>query len=70
MIDLDLIHGEPVHGTGSLVITLDRDYPAQLWELIEDAVADRLAHMNLKGSIEDSVTGNITTIKKLEKGKL
>ena len=69
MIDLDLIHGEPVHRIGSLVITLDRDYPAQLWELIEDAVADRLAHMNLKGSIEDSVTGNITTIKKLEKGK-
>ena len=70
MITLDVSQKESVvHTTGSLTITFDHEYPPELWEFVEDAVADRLAHMNLKGSIEDSVTGNITTIKKLEKGK-
>ena len=71
MITLDTSKKESVvHATGSLTITFDTEYPPELWELIEDVVADRLARMNLKGSIENSVTGNSTTIKKQQKGKL
>ncbi len=71
MITLDTSKTDPVvHATGSLTITFDHEYPPELWEFVEDAVADRLAHMNLKGSIESSVTGNSTTIKKQSKGKL
>ena len=70
MIEIDDNDIDPNYNFGSLHITLDQSYPPQLWELIEDCVADRLAHMNLKGSIESSVTGNITTIKKIPKGKL
>jgi hypothetical protein len=70
MITLDVSNDEPVHSTGFFVLKLDRDYPPELWEFIEDAVADRLAHKNLKGSIESSVTGNSITIKKQSKGKL
>ena len=71
MITLDVSQKESVvHATGSLTITFDHKYPPELWEFVEDAVADKLAHMNLKGSIESSVTGNSTTIKKQPKGKL
>ena len=71
MITLDVSQKESVvHATGSLTITFDHKYPPELWEFVEDAVADRLALMNLKGSIESSVTGNSTTIKKQPKGKL
>ena len=71
MITLDVSQKESVvHATGSLTITFDHKYPPELWEFVEDAVADKLAQMNLKGSIESSVTGNSTTIKKQPKGKL
>ncbi len=70
MITLDVSNEEPVNSTGFFIITLDRKYPSELWEFVEDAVADRLAQMNLKGSIENTVTGNSTTIKKQPKGKL
>lgn len=68
MITLDLSKGEPVvHATGSLTITFDHEYTPELWEFVEDAVADKLSHMNLKGSIESSVTGNSTKIKNNQK---
>lgn len=70
MIEIDVSNKDPNYSVGSLHITLDESYPPQLWELLEDAIADRLAHMNLNGSIESSVTGNITTIKKIPKGDL
>ena len=70
MITLDESQREPVTSTGFFIITLDRKYPSELWEFVEDAVADRLAHMNLNGSIENTVTGNSVTIQKQPKGKL
>ena len=70
MITLDESQREPVQSTGFFIITLDRKYPSELWEFVEDAVADRLAHMNLKGSIENTITGNTTSIQKQPKGKL
>lgn len=70
MITLDDSQREPVQSTGFFIITLDRKYPSELWEFVEDAVADRLAHKNLKGSIENTITSNTTTIQKQSKGML
>jgi hypothetical protein len=70
MITLDASKTEPVTSTGFFVLKLDRDYPPELWEFIQDAIAVRLAHMNLKGSIECKVTGNSLTIQKQTSGKL
>ncbi|MHB1050597.1 MAG: hypothetical protein ACYC09_10990 [Bacteroidota bacterium] len=70
MITLDESKEEPVMSTGSFVLKLDRDYPPELWEFIHEAIADRLAHMNLKGSIECSDTGISITIQKQTTGKL
>lgn len=70
MITLDESKEEPVTSTGFFVLKLDRDYPPELWEFIHEAIADRLAHMNLKGSIECSITGNSLTIQKQTTGKL
>jgi len=55
---------DPTYSLGSLSITLEREYPQELWEKIEDAVAVTLARLNLRGSIENSVTGNSTTIQR------
>ncbi len=68
MIDLDDNDIDPNYSFGSLSITLDQEYSPELWEKIEDEIADALARMQLNGSIENSVTGNSTTIKK--KGSL
>jgi hypothetical protein len=70
MITLDVSNEEPVNSTGFFVLKLDRDYPPELWEFIHEAIADRLAHMNLKGSIECKVTGISITIQKQTTGKL
>ncbi len=70
MITLDESNDEPVQSTGFFIITLDRRYPSELWEFVEDVIADRLAHMNLHGSIENTITGNTTAIQKQSKGKL
>jgi hypothetical protein len=48
MITLDESKEEPVTSTGFFVLKLDRNYPPELWEFIHEAIADRLAHMNLK----------------------
>ena len=55
---------DPTYSLGSLSITLEWEYPQELWEKIEDAVAVTLARLNLRGSIENSVTGNSTTIQR------
>ena len=68
MIDLDDNDIDPNYSLGYLSITLDQEYSPELWEKIEDEIADALARMQLNGSIENSVTGNSTTIKK--KGSL
>ncbi len=70
MITLDDSKEEPVTSTGFFVLKLDRDYPPELWEFIHEAIADRLTHMNLKGSITCSITGNAFTIQKQTTGKL
>jgi hypothetical protein len=70
MITLDESTQEPVTSTGFFVLNLDRDYPPELWEFVHEAIADRLAHMNLKGSIECSITGISLNIQKQQMGKL
>lgn len=70
MITLDVSNEEPVNSTGFFILKLDRDYPPELWEFIHEAIADRLAHMNLKGSVECSITGQSITIQKQHLGKL
>lgn len=70
MITLDESKEEPVTSTGFFVLKLDRDYPPELWDFIHEAISDRLAHMNLKGYIECSITVNSLTIQKQTTGKL
>jgi len=70
MITLDKSNEKPVTSTGFFVLELDKDYPPELWEFLHEAIADRLAHMNLKGSIECSITGISLTIQKQTIGKL
>ena len=60
----DNSQGELVHSIGSLTLMLDQEYLPEVWEKIEDAVADALAQLGIKGSIENSVTGNSITIKR------
>jgi predicted DNA-binding WGR domain protein len=69
MIELDDNDIDPGYSLGSLSLTLDQDYPPDVWEHVEDAVADALGQFGIKGSITNSVTGNSTTIKNKFKGK-
>jgi hypothetical protein len=46
--------------TVNIKIRLSQSYPTDLWEIIEDKIADTLGELNLKGEITNSVTGNST----------
>ena len=70
MITLDVSNEEPVQSIGFFILKLDREYPTELWEFVHDAIIDKLAHMNLKGSVECSITGQSITINKQRIGKL
>jgi hypothetical protein len=52
--------------SAALRITLNRPYPMSTWEVIEDEIADLLAQKGYRGSVENSVTGNSTRIRKFE----
>jgi len=66
MIELAKDDEDPTFSLGSLSLNLDQEYPPEVWEKIEDAVADALAQLNLKGSIDNSVTGNSITIQRIQ----
>jgi hypothetical protein len=65
MIEIDN-NEDPTFSLGSLSLDLDQEYSPEVWEKIEDAVADALAKLNIKGSIENSVTGNSITIQRIQ----
>jgi hypothetical protein len=46
--------------TANIKIILTQSYPSDLWETVEDKIADTLAGLNLQGEITNSVTGNST----------
>jgi hypothetical protein len=70
MITLNVSNEEPVHSTGFFILNLDRDYPTELWEFVHEAIADKLSHMNLNGTVESSITGESIIINKQRTGKL
>jgi hypothetical protein len=70
MITLEVSNEEPVHSTGFFILNLDHDYPTELWVFVHEAIADKLAHMNLKGTVESSITGESITINKQRIGRL
>jgi len=64
MIELDDNDIDPRYSLGSLSLNLDQEYTPEVWEKIEDVVSDALAQIDIKGSIENSVTGNSITIQR------
>ncbi len=46
------------HSIATITLTLETAYPAGMWEIIEDKIADALADLCLTGNLENSVTGN------------
>ena len=64
MIELDDNDIDPRYSLGSLSLNLDQEYTPEVWEKIEDVVSDALAQLGIKGSIENSVTGNSITIQR------
>jgi hypothetical protein len=66
MIELAKDDEDPTFSLGSLSLTLEEEYSSEVWEKIEDAVADALAQLNIKGYIDNSVTGNSVTIQRKE----
>ena len=64
MIELDDNDIDPRYSLGSLSLNLDQEYTPEVWEKIEDVTADALAQLGIKGSIDNSVTGNSITIQR------
>jgi hypothetical protein len=52
--------------TGSIIITLEESLPTDAWEQIEEIISQALFEMGYRGSIENNITGNTTTIQDLE----
>ncbi len=54
------------HSIATVTLTLDTAYPAGMWEIIEDKIADALTDLCIAGSLENSVTGNSVSFRKDE----
>jgi hypothetical protein len=52
----------------TIKIKLTEDCTPEVWEKVEDKIADTLSRMGLKGGIHNSATGNSTQIRKETNG--
>lgn len=46
------------YSTGTIVLVLNQSYPEELWEKIEDAIAEAIGELNIRGNLSSGVTGN------------
>jgi hypothetical protein len=46
------------YSTGTIVLVLKQSYPEELWEKIEDAIANALTGLRIRGNLSSGVTGN------------